>query len=116
MRRGLVTGGAGFIGSHIVRRMLERGWDVIVLDDLSTGRRSNLAGVAGDVEFVEGDICAVETLRDVVRGCDAVVHQAALPSVPRSVADPIASHTVNATGTLRATMDAFEPQALVGGR
>lgn len=100
MRRGLVTGGAGFIGSHVVRRMLERQWDVIVLDDLSTGRRSNLTDVAPDIEFVEGDICSLDQHREVVAGCQVVVHQAALPSVPRSVADPVASHAVNATGTL----------------
>jgi UDP-glucose 4-epimerase len=100
MARGLVTGGAGFIGSHIVRRMLDLGWDVAVLDDLSTGRRSNLDGVASDIEFLEGDVGSLDQVRDAVRGCEVVLHQAALPSVPRSVANPIASHTVNATGTL----------------
>jgi UDP-glucose 4-epimerase len=80
--------------------MLDLGWDVAVLDDLSTGRRSNLDGVASDIEFLEGDVGSLDQVRDAVRGCEVVLHQAALPSVPRSVANPIASHTVNATGTL----------------
>jgi nucleoside-diphosphate-sugar epimerase len=98
--RALVTGGAGFVGSHLVRRLLDLGAEVSVLDNLSTGRRSNLHEVADDIRFVEGDVASLEDVREVVRGCDAVFHQAALPSVPRSIADPIASHEANATGTL----------------
>ena len=101
MRRvALITGGAGFIGSHIVRRMLALEWDVVVLDDLSTGRRENLDAVAADIRFIEGDVSSLDEVRAAVEGCEAVFHQAALPSVPRSIADPISSHTVNATGTL----------------
>ncbi|HTN24546.1 MAG TPA: SDR family oxidoreductase [Solirubrobacteraceae bacterium] len=96
----LITGGAGFVGSHIVRRMLALDWNVVVLDDLSTGRRANLDEVAADIRFVEGDVRCLDDVRGAVEGCDAVLHQAALPSVPRSIADPIASHAVNATGTL----------------
>jgi UDP-glucose 4-epimerase len=96
----LITGGAGFVGSHIVRRMLALDWDVVVLDDLSTGNPANLDAIASDIRFVRGDVCCLEDVRDAVKGCDAVFHQAALPSVPRSIADPINSHAVNATGTL----------------
>ncbi len=99
-RTALITGGAGFIGSHIVRRMLALEWDVVVLDDLSTGRRSNLDAVASEVRFVEADVSSLADVRAAVEGCEAVFHQAALPSVPRSIADPISTHTVNATGTL----------------
>lgn len=96
----LITGGAGFIGSHIVRRMLALDWNVVVLDDLSTGKSSNLDAAAADVRFVEGDVRCLEDVQAAVEGCEAVFHQAALPSVPRSIADPISSHAVNATGTL----------------
>ncbi|HUR85615.1 MAG TPA: SDR family oxidoreductase [Solirubrobacteraceae bacterium] len=99
-RAALITGGAGFIGSHIVRRMLALEWDVVVLDDLCTGRRENLDAVASDIRFIEGDVSSLDDVRAAVEGCEAVFHQAALPSVPRSIADPISSHTVNATGTL----------------
>ncbi len=96
----LVTGGAGFIGSHLVERLLERGESVRVLDNFSTGHRANLASLADDVDVVEGDIQSYERVHNAVRGCDAVLHQAALPSVPRSIADPLTSHATNATGTL----------------
>jgi UDP-glucose 4-epimerase len=96
----LVTGGAGFIGSHIAERLLSRGADVRVLDNFSTGRRENLAGFAADIDVVEGDIRSYERVHNAVRGCDAVFHEAALPSVPRSIADPLTSHATNATGTL----------------
>ena len=98
--RALVTGGAGFIGSHIVRRLLATGYDVRVVDNLSTGRLSNLDEVLGDVEFFDIDIRDAEALRAPMSGCETVVHVAALPSVPRSIADPTTSHEVNATGTL----------------
>src|SRR3954462_9438432 len=96
----LVTGGAGFIGSHIVRRMLVLEHEVVVLDNFSTGRRSNLDAVASDVEVIEGDVGCLEHVEQAVAGCEAVYHEAALPSVPRSIADPLSSHTANATGTL----------------
>ena len=98
--RALVTGGAGFIGSHIVRGLLAGGHDVRVVDNLSTGRLANLEEVMADVEFYELDIRDAPALRAPMSGCDAVIHLAALPSVPRSIADPSASHEANATGTL----------------
>ena len=96
----LITGGAGFIGSHLARRSLALGHDVAVLDDLSTGRRRNLDEVMADLEFFEGDIRSPSDVEQAIAGCDAVLHQAALPSVPRSIACPADSHEVNATGTL----------------
>jgi len=94
----LVTGGAGFIWSHLVRRLLAEGGAVRVLDDLSTGRRENLAGC--DVELIERDL-VTEELADVVRDVTTIFHLAAVPSVPRSVKDPLRSHHAAATGTLR---------------
>jgi nucleoside-diphosphate-sugar epimerase len=94
----LVTGGAGFIGSHIVRRLLEQGKKVRVLDDLSTGHKENLDEVAADVEFVEGSICDEATAQRCVQGVDTVFHLAARASVPRSVAEPLAANEVNVTG------------------
>jgi len=96
----LVTGGAGFIGSHLARRLATDGHAVRVLDNLSTGSRANLDGAA-DVELVEGDIRDGETCARVVRGVEVVFHVAALPSVPRSIADPWASHDHNVNGTMR---------------
>lgn len=98
--RALVTGGAGFIGSHIVRRLLATGHEVRVVDNLATGRLSNLDEVIGDIEFFELDIRDAEALTSATQGCEAVFHVAALPSVPRSIANPAASHETNATGTL----------------
>lgn len=96
--RVVVTGGAGFIGANLCRTLARSGHDVVALDDLSTGRREHLDGVA--VEVVTGSILDAPVLDEVVAGADAVVHLAARPSVARSVADPVASHRVNATGTL----------------
>lgn len=98
--RVLVTGGGGFIGSHLVERLVHDGYDVRVLDNFATGRRENLLEVGGNVELVEGDIQSYERAHTAVRGCDTVLHQAALPSVPRSVQDPLTSHASNVTGTL----------------
>jgi nucleoside-diphosphate-sugar epimerase len=100
-----VTGGAGFIGSHLVDRLLAEGFSVRVLDDLSTGLRSNLP-VDEDLRFVEGSILDDGLLEEVFSDADYVVHLAALGSVPRSIADPLSSHEVNATGTLRALIAA----------
>lgn len=102
----LVTGGAGFIGSQLVERLLRLGADVRVLDNFSTGHRANLAGLSDDIDVVEGDIQSYERVHNAVRGCDAVLHQAALPSVPRSIADPLTSHATNATGTLNVLLAA----------
>jgi UDP-glucose 4-epimerase len=93
-----VTGGAGFIGANLARELLGRGHEVTVLDDLSTGRKQNLDGL--DVQFVEGSILDDGSLDAAVAGSTSVVHLAARPSVPKSVVDPVSSHTVNATGTL----------------
>ena len=100
MARYLVTGGAGFIGSHIVETLVERGDDVRVLDNLSTGKMENLAAIAGRIELVEGDIRDLETCRRAVEGVEAVFHQAALASVARSVEDPLLTNAINVTGTL----------------
>ena len=103
----LVTGGAGFIGSHLVDALLARGDRVRVLDNFSTGRRVNLPPREG-LELLEGDIRDAETCRRAVSRCDGVFHQAALGSVPRSVADPATTHAVNATGTLNVFLAAKE--------
>lgn len=100
--RVLVTGGAGFIGSHLVRACLAAGEQVRVFDDLSSGRRENLAEVAADVELAVGGVEDADTLAKVARGCEVVYHQAAIASVPRSVDEPLRTHAVNATGTLNA--------------
>lgn len=96
----LVTGGAGFIGSHIVTALVERGARVRVLDNLSTGYRQNLQHVADHVEVVEGDITDEATVARCMNGVDCVFHQAALASVPRSVEHPLASHHACVTGTV----------------
>lgn len=97
----VVTGGAGFIGSNIVKRLVKDGHRVRVVDNLLTGRRENLQEVRDDIEFVEGDIRDGQLLARLFKGADYVLHQAALPSVPRSVKDPVASHEANITGTLQ---------------
>lgn len=95
----LVTGGAGFIGSHLVDALVASGVTVRVLDDLSSGRRENLAGAAKKIDFVEGDIRDVETCRFACRGVDVVFHLAAVGSVPRSMKDPTYTLAVNVGGT-----------------
>jgi UDP-glucose 4-epimerase len=94
----LVTGGAGFIGSNLVRRLLADGDSVAVIDDLSTGYAANLDGL--DIDFTEASILDADALASAAAGADAIIHLGALGSVPRSVADPMASHQANATGTL----------------
>lgn len=101
MSKYLVTGGAGFIGSHLARHLVDDGHDVTILDNLSTGRRENFADLTDQLRFVEGSITDIETVRECCRGVDCVFHQAALPSVPRSVADPLTSDEHNIGGTLR---------------
>jgi UDP-glucose 4-epimerase len=96
----LVTGGAGFIGSHIASRLVQLGAQVRIVDNLSTGRRSNIAAIPGTVDFVVGDLRDRAVADRVTRDIDLVYHVAALPSVPRSLADPIASHECNVTATL----------------
>ena len=101
--KAVVTGGAGFIGSHLVRRLIADGHAVRVVDDLSTGRRENLADC--EVELVERDLAA-DPVDDLLRGTEVVFHLAAVPSVPRSVAEPLRSHNASATATLRLLMAA----------
>jgi len=102
----LVTGGAGFIGSHLVEALVGSGHDVRVLDNLSTGSLANLEEVEGRVELVDGDILDQDTVRLAMRDVELVYHQAALPSVPRSIADPLATHQVCANGTLHVLLAA----------
>jgi nucleoside-diphosphate-sugar epimerase len=104
--RTLVTGGAGFIGSNLVRALLSRGDDVRVLDNFSTGNRGNLAGLEQEVDLVEGDLRSYERVHAAVRGVEVVFHQGALPSVPRSVQDPLTTTAVNVEGTLNVLLAA----------
>jgi nucleoside-diphosphate-sugar epimerase len=113
----LVTGGAGFIGSHLSEEVARRGHRVRVADSLITGKRSNLAHVPG-VELIEGDLADLEFAKRVADGCDYVLHQAAMPSVPRSVTDPITSNRANVDGTLNilvASRDAGVKRLVVAG-
>jgi UDP-N-acetylglucosamine/UDP-N-acetyl-alpha-D-glucosaminouronate 4-epimerase len=102
----LVTGGAGFIGSNLVRALLERGDRVRVLDNFSSGRRGNLSEIADEIEVVEGDLRSYERVHTAVRGTEVVFHQGALGSVPRSVQDPLTSTAVNVEGTLNVLLAA----------
>ena len=106
MSRVLVTGGAGFIGSNLVQALLERGDDVRVLDNFSTGSRANLAALGREVEVVEGDLRSYERVHTAVRGVEVVFHQGALGSVPRSVQDPLTSTAVNVEGTVNVLLAA----------
>ena len=96
----LVTGGAGFIGAHLVEELLKRGEQVRVLDNFSTGKRDTMELFSGRVELLEGDLRSYHIVREAVDGVDYVMHQGALPSVPRSVKDPITTNEVNVGGTL----------------
>jgi UDP-N-acetylglucosamine/UDP-N-acetyl-alpha-D-glucosaminouronate 4-epimerase len=105
-RRVLVTGGAGFIGSNLVRALIERGDHVRVLDNFSTGNRRNLAELDGPIEIVEGELRSYERVHNAVRGSEVVFHLGALGSVPRSVQDPLTSSAVNVEGTLNVLLAA----------
>lgn len=107
----LVTGGAGFIGSNIVDELVRRGQSVTVLDDLSSGKESNLAEVRQKITFVKGSITDLETVQKASQGADYVVHLAARTSVPRSVKDPIETNRVNIDGTLNVLVAARDAQA-----
>jgi len=104
--RYLITGGAGFIGSHLVEHLVAAGDDVTVLDDLSSGRRANLAAVRGQIRFIRGSVTDLNTCRRAVERVDCVLHHAAVTSVQRSVDEPVVTHQVNATGTLNVLLAA----------
>lgn len=121
-KRAVVTGGAGFIGSHLAEELARRGYQVIIFDDLSTGKLENIAPLSnarnsmnsessitqqtGVVCFIKGSVTNSPLLREILRGVDFVFHQAAIPSVPRSVENPLASHEANITGTLNVLLAA----------
>ena len=96
----VITGGAGFIGSNIAARLVAEGHKVRILDNFSSGREENLAAIADQIEIRRGNICDFETVSEAVQNADCVFHLAALPSVPRSIKDPLASNEVNVVGTL----------------
>lgn len=102
----LVTGGAGFIGSHLAEALIARGDDVRIIDNFATGSRENVRVLGDDVELVEGDLRSYERAHAAVRGCEIVFHQAALGSVPRSVQDPLTTNAANVTGTLNVLLAA----------
>jgi len=95
----LITGGAGFIGSHMAENFVNKGWEVVVLDNFLTGKRENLSHISGKLKIVEGDIRNATIVNEVMAGCDAVIHLAALASVPASFKDPIGTYEVNFMGT-----------------
>ncbi len=98
--KALISGGAGFIGSHITDEILRRGYSARILDNFSTGRRTNIQHLDGIAEIFEGDLRSYHLVYEAVQGCDVIFHQGALPSVPRSVKDPITTDEVNVLGTL----------------
>lgn len=106
MEKYLVTGGAGFIGSHLVETLLKAGNFVRVLDNFDTGKRENISSFSGELEIIEGSIVDEATLASAMQGIDYVLHQAARGSVPRSVMDPIGTHEANITGTLKVLLAA----------
>src|SRR5580698_3312344 len=109
MNKYVVTGGAGFIGSALVRGLLKQGADrVTVIDNLLTGHEKNLAEVRDSVDFHPVDICDYNAIEPVIAGADVVFHEAAIPSVPRSIKDPVPSHNVNINGTFNVLRAAVE--------
>jgi nucleoside-diphosphate-sugar epimerase len=108
MKAYLVTGGAGFIGSHVAEELVRRGEKVRVLDSFITGKRENLAPFQNFIDLIEGDIRDLETCRRALRGPDYVLHQAALPSVPRSIEEPLLAHDINVNGTLNLLVASVE--------
>ena len=96
----VVTGGGGFIGSHIVENLVRQRNTVKVIDDFSTGKRGNVEAFKNDVEIIEADIAETKNLAQFLKGADYVIHQAAIPSVPKSILDPLKSHNANVNGTL----------------
>lgn len=108
MAKYLITGGAGFIGSNLARRLLDLGEDVVVLDDFSTGKEENLKNIKDRLEVVVGDVCEMGKVREAMEGIDYVFHHAAVVSVPRSVDDPVRTNQVNVNGTLNCLLAAKE--------
>ena len=108
MKTYLVTGGAGFIGSHIAEELVRRGERVRVLDNFITGKRENLAPFRNFIELIEGDIRELETCQRALRGVDFVPHQAALPSVHRSIEEPLLAHDINVNGPLNLLVAGIE--------
>jgi UDP-glucose 4-epimerase len=106
MARYLVTGGAGFIGSHIVERLVNDGQDVRVLDDFSSGKRENIEPFASKIDLIEGDLRSVADCAEACEGVEVIFHEGAVPSVPRSVEDPRTSHEANIDGTFNLLMAA----------
>lgn len=102
----VITGGAGFIGSNLARALLHRGYKVRIVDNLSTGRLENIQDIKNKVEFIHGDILNMSHLKRAFKGADYVLHQAALPSVPRSIANPEKSHKANVDGTFNVLLAA----------
>lgn len=108
VRKAIVTGGAGFIGSHLAEELVRRGYQVTILDDLSTGKKENVTELLKNmnVKFVQGSITNISLLREVFRDAGYIFHEAAIPSVPRSIDNPLASHEGNVTGTLNVLLAA----------
>lgn len=104
----LVTGGSGFIGSHIIEALLNKGEKVKAIDNFSTGNKENLKAIINDIELIEGDITDDQVLKQAIKGVDIIFHQAAVPSVPKSIKDPIKSNHVNVSGTLQLLHTAME--------
>ena len=111
MNKYLVTGGAGFIGSHIVEELVRRGSKIRVIDNFLTGKRENLASFGEKIELLEGDIRNFETCQEALEGIDFVLHQAALPSVPRSIENPLLTNDINVNGTLNLLLASNEAKA-----
>lgn len=110
MAKFLVTGGAGFVGSNLVQALVRSGESVVVLDDFSTGRRSNISDFEAAIQVVEGSLTDLEACRRAVQGCDYVLHQGALPSVPKSMKLPVETNAVNVDGTLNLLVAARDSQ------
>lgn len=106
--KALVTGGAGFIGSHIAERLVNTGWSVVILDDLSSGNLANLDHIADGLEIIIGDVRDTGPVKKSVTGVDVIFHEAAIPSVPKSIDDPIENVSVNTVGTVNVLSEAVK--------